>query len=61
MNEIVIIKYYTNKNLKFNTISIWIIYKNMLRFFGSFTLHKMNHYNLSSPLHEMMKFSIVVI
>jgi hypothetical protein len=61
MNEIVVIKYYVNDFFKFNTIFIWIIYKNMLGIFGSFTLHKMNNYNLHSPLHEKMKFLIVVM
>ncbi len=37
MNEIVIVKYYTNEILKFKTISIWIIYINMLKSFGSST------------------------
>jgi hypothetical protein len=35
MNEIIVVKYYTNEILKFKTISIWIIYKNVLRTLGS--------------------------
>jgi hypothetical protein len=34
MNKIVVIKYYNNEILEFNTMPIWIIYKNMLRTFG---------------------------
>jgi hypothetical protein len=30
MNEIIVVKDYTNENLKFKTISISIIYKSML-------------------------------
>jgi hypothetical protein len=37
MNKIVVVKDYTNEILEFYTISIWIIYKNMLGTFGSFT------------------------
>ncbi len=36
MNEIVIIKYYTNRILKFNTTSIWIIYKKHAKNFWEF-------------------------
>jgi hypothetical protein len=35
MSEIVIINDYTNEILEFKTISIWIIYKNMLKTLGS--------------------------
>jgi hypothetical protein len=35
MSEAAVIKDYTNEILKFKTISIWIIYKNMLRTLGS--------------------------
>jgi len=37
VSEIVVVKDYTNDILKFKTIPIWIIYKNMLGTFGSLT------------------------
>jgi hypothetical protein len=52
MSEIVIVKDYTNEILKFKTIPIWIIYKNMLGTLGSHVhLLKMSHYSLHSPFH----------
>jgi len=61
MNKIVVIRDYTNEILEFNTISIWIIYKNMLGTFGSFT------YALNEPLQcaythfLMFSFSYVCV
>jgi hypothetical protein len=37
MSENVVVKEYTNEIFEFTTISIWIIYKNMLRTLGSLT------------------------
>jgi hypothetical protein len=37
MSEIVVVKDYTNEILKFKTISIWVIHKNMLGTRGSST------------------------
>jgi hypothetical protein len=59
MNKIVIIKDYTNGILEFNTISIWIIYKNILGTFGSST------FALNEPLqcaytHFLNFFSLCV-
>jgi hypothetical protein len=37
MNETIVVKHYTNEILEFNTTSVWIIYKNMLKTFKSST------------------------
>jgi hypothetical protein len=37
MSEIVIVNDYSNEILEFKIISIWIIYKSMLRTLGSLT------------------------
>jgi len=37
MNETIVVKNYTIEILEFKTISIWIIYKNMLKTFKSST------------------------
>ncbi len=50
MSETIVVKDYTNEILEFKTISIWIIYKNMLRLLGVLHLPKVNHDNLHSPL-----------
>ncbi len=54
MSEIVIVKDYTNEILEFKTISIWIIYKNMLGTLRVLYLPIMTHYSLHSHIRNVL-------